>query len=160
MKGGTTMTNREWRTRAACRGADSEAFFPLDETNARLTVGALAICGACPVVTDCLLDVLATDTAPHVGIRGGMTGPERDALIATDPDELLRRHAATAHERNPHPPVGHGRGRPKPAGYGRCKGCGDAKPIGGTNDVRVLTHYVKGYRCSGSRRAPSERVDA
>jgi len=154
---------REWREFAACRGTDPEVFFPLDETNPALTAPARRVCAGCPVAVECLTDVLVTDRAPHVGIRGGMTGPERDELIATDVGTLLARHRLTAHERQPKSKAkrSHGQG-PKPmrAGFGICRGCETTQPLGCPGDVRVLTHYVKGHRCMGSRRSPSERVDA
>ena len=69
----------QWWNDAACFGREMELFFPEDETDKESAAPAKAICATCPVKSPCLEDALLEDRrglAP-VGIRGGMTGPER-----------------------------------------------------------------------------------
>jgi hypothetical protein len=50
-------------------------FFPLDEDDA----APKAVCGSCPVRTDCLVDALiARETQ---GVRGGLNERERRSLV-------------------------------------------------------------------------------
>ena len=72
------MSERWWDD-ASCFGQDMDLFFPEDETNALLIAPAKSICETCPVKSPCLEDALLEDrrTLAPVGIRGGMTGPER-----------------------------------------------------------------------------------
>lgn len=75
----------DWRTRAACRGADDpESFFPVNESgsnaaDARLIADAKAICGSCPVAASCL--AWALDNGCTHGVWGGTTGDERAKII-------------------------------------------------------------------------------
>ena len=62
----------EWRSDAACLGADPELFFP-DAGEMRKVREALAFCTDCPVRQQCLDDaVAAATTHEDYGIRGGM----------------------------------------------------------------------------------------
>ena len=68
---------REWRSRAACRGADGEIFFPTateGPTYEAQVAVAKAICAGCPVRAECLDEALLR--IPY-GIAGGLTPEER-----------------------------------------------------------------------------------
>ena len=69
-----------WRTRAACRDADPELFFPEDHPlSARTRVkAAKLICRSCPVSATCLNWALAD--GQEAGIWGGLTEYERRKL--------------------------------------------------------------------------------
>jgi WhiB family redox-sensing transcriptional regulator len=64
----------DWRSRAACRGADPDLFFPLGSNRE-----AIAICAGCPVREDCLDEALEKG---DLGIRGGTTETERRLMRA------------------------------------------------------------------------------
>lgn len=66
-----------WMARAACRGADTELFFPIDEEKG--AGEAKAICAACPVREACLEFALQTRSVD--GIYAGTTGTERKAML-------------------------------------------------------------------------------
>lgn len=73
------MTN--YRARAACRGLDTELFFPIDERPGSAGVAqATAVCAGCPVQAECLAESLAV--GDEFGIFGGLTAAERRALRA------------------------------------------------------------------------------
>ena len=61
----------DWRTRAACRGADPELWFPDRGDHATITA-ALAVCAECPVRPECLDESLRLP-ASTTGIWGGET---------------------------------------------------------------------------------------
>lgn len=65
-----------WAERAVCKGEPTSMFFPLPRTGVAYI--AKALCGSCPVQTDCLTYALRTDQPD--GIWGGMTADERQAL--------------------------------------------------------------------------------
>lgn len=98
----------DWRDRAACRDADVLEFFVGGRAERCV---ARRWCGPCPVRDDCLADALAVE-CPGVrsGVRGGLTGPERDAVAKVQPALLYaRRELVTegnridrARERGPH----------------------------------------------------------
>lgn len=71
---------RNWRTFAACLGADPDLFFPAAAPGTPAwhaqAVEALTWCTGCLVRTECLADTPAGDV--H-GIRGGTTPYEREA---------------------------------------------------------------------------------
>ena len=69
--------DEDWREQAACSGADPEVFFSAGEDE-MLVAQAREVCGACPVMDDCLRYALATNQTE--GIWGGMTGSERRRL--------------------------------------------------------------------------------
>lgn len=76
------ISNRhgQWRDRAACRGVDSELFFPTAESGPVRTTqvaAAKAVCARCPVRGECLDEALAR--IPY-GVAGGLTEHERRTL--------------------------------------------------------------------------------
>lgn len=70
----------DWQERAACAGTDEALWFSKNPARAR------KICGRCPVRPECLYDALQHETpgARRHGIRGGLTGPERNRLPVLD----------------------------------------------------------------------------
>ena len=68
---------KNWRSRAACRGVDPELFFPTAEDgpvrDAQVAV-AKSVCASCPVREACLAEAL--ERMPY-GIAGGLTPEER-----------------------------------------------------------------------------------
>lgn len=76
------MANRlafqpEWMTRAACRDANPEWFYP-KSTLSPEAQQALRICRGCPVAEECFRD--AMENNEHLGIRGGKTPRQRKKL--------------------------------------------------------------------------------
>lgn len=69
-----------WRDEAACRGMDTESFFPVGGTGPALEQAeqAKAVCAGCPVSAQCLEWALATRQG--AGIWGGKTEDERRTL--------------------------------------------------------------------------------
>ena len=71
-------SNGYWRNRAACQGADTELFFPIDETSP-LGIDqierAKEFCVSCIVKVNCL--EYAVETRQDDGIWGGVTADER-----------------------------------------------------------------------------------
>lgn len=72
-----------WQTRAACRDADPELFFPPsdDDTSvivARHRMAVAPICQGCPVATECLRSAL--DTGQDYGIWAATTPTDRRAI--------------------------------------------------------------------------------
>lgn len=64
----------QWRRDAACLGMDTEDFYDSELERERKQV-----CAGCPVIDVCLEDaVLKGD---YDGVRGGLSGDERRALI-------------------------------------------------------------------------------
>ena len=78
----------DWSLFAACRGADTDLFFPVGSTGDAVVDidAAVAICQVCPVRLPCLEFALATNQ--EFGIWGGATEDERRTL--------RRRQAGTA----------------------------------------------------------------
>jgi WhiB family redox-sensing transcriptional regulator len=66
------VKTRAWAARAACRGADTEIFYP---TTPDEEAEALALCATCPVRAQCLEDALRNREI--YGIWGGTTPEER-----------------------------------------------------------------------------------
>lgn len=87
----------EWATRGACRTADPDALFVQGAAQNR----AKAVCGNCPVRTECLADAL--DNRIEFGVWGGMTERERRALLRRRPNVVSWRRlletARAEHER-------------------------------------------------------------
>lgn len=91
-----------WRDRAACAGVGTEAFFP---TNGLKTETAAALCGRCPVVTDCF-DYAKAEHMPY-GTWGATSEQGRpEAFLNADRKHrrirrlrLERRDAALAEAR-------------------------------------------------------------
>lgn len=65
-----------WQRDAACRDADPELFFSNDD---RDRDAAMALCGDCPVRTECLEHALTTREA--YGIWGGTDEHDRKRLV-------------------------------------------------------------------------------
>jgi WhiB family redox-sensing transcriptional regulator len=82
--------NDEWQEHAACRGADTNVFFPAAETDAG---PAKAICAGCPVAEQCL--EYAIETRQPDGVFGGLTALERHRLIRRR-QKAARKARATA----------------------------------------------------------------
>jgi WhiB family redox-sensing transcriptional regulator len=70
------MKKLSWQSRAACRGVDTEIFFPNTDEEAE---PAKAICGACPVRDSCLEHALSD--REREGVWGGATERERRRII-------------------------------------------------------------------------------
>ena len=87
----------EWATRGACRTTDPDALFVQGAAQNR----AKAVCGNCPVRTECLADAL--DNRIEFGVWGGMTERERRALLRRRPNVVSWRRlletARAEHER-------------------------------------------------------------
>ena len=74
----------DWQTRAACRSADANIFFPPTQTETKeertlREAAAKSVCAQCPVREQCLTFALTT-REPH-GIWGGMTETERRRVL-------------------------------------------------------------------------------
>lgn len=69
--------HQDWTADAACRGLDTELFYPVADT-ARLAAPAKAICADCPVRADCL--AWALEIGDDHAVLGGLTPRERRAL--------------------------------------------------------------------------------
>lgn len=69
--------NSSWRTQAACRGEDTDLFFPNGATGPWATQieQAKTICRRCPVVESCLQYALTTGQA--AGVWGGTSEDDR-----------------------------------------------------------------------------------
>lgn len=59
-----------WRDRAACRGSDSNLFFPEVGQSRGHAAAAKAICATCPVTVECR--TYAIENRERFGIWGGM----------------------------------------------------------------------------------------
>lgn len=79
--------NDPWQESAACKGADTEIFYPTEPVHRRsskythLTPEervAVNYCNSCPVVTQCLRDALKVPREEDHGVRGGL--PRRKRL--------------------------------------------------------------------------------
>lgn len=77
---------------AACRGADTETFFPAPGDLATVR-RALMICGRCPVRIPCRR--YALDHGERYGIWGGLTEETRETLLRIGPPPAVPRAAAT-----------------------------------------------------------------
>ncbi len=74
--GDLPTANSEWQEDAACRGADIDIFFSLDEDDQR---HALELCQSCPVREPCLR--YAIEHREMYGIWGGMQESDRRGII-------------------------------------------------------------------------------
>lgn len=83
---GTVLVDgRPWWALAACRlVGDPEIFYPLDlDPTGPAVRAARRVCAHCPVLPECLSDVMASeDPARRWGVIGGMTPDERTTLHA------------------------------------------------------------------------------
>lgn len=80
-----------WRTQAACRGLDTDIFFPASDADAG---PARAVCATCPVREACLEWAIAT--RQEEGVWGGLTDGERRRLRRRRRDAARRAAAASA----------------------------------------------------------------
>lgn len=72
-----------WRNDAACRGMDTNIFYPPPH-NAEAVALAKGICATCPVSDDCLLEVLVdVNNYDNFGIFGGTSAKQRQKLRRT-----------------------------------------------------------------------------
>lgn len=71
---GSTRQDRNWRDKAECLGVETELFYPDRGVSAE---PAQAVCSACTVREECLLDAIQTDESEPLGVRGGKSGRER-----------------------------------------------------------------------------------
>ena len=71
---------RNWRDEAACRDTDPDLFFPVGTTGLAVDqiASAKAVCGSCPVRTQCLEFALFTNQ--DSGVWGGTSEDERRKL--------------------------------------------------------------------------------
>lgn len=73
----------EWRKRAACLGRDPELWFADDAPGKAL---AARICAGCEERTACLAAAMELEGSSRFGIWGGLSGPQRAALVAVVAD--------------------------------------------------------------------------
>src|SRR6478672_977646 len=70
------LANDPWRTRAACRGMDTRAWFV--DHPAKLVRAAQLVCSGCPVRRHCLAWALTFGEAS--GVWGGLSAHDRKPL--------------------------------------------------------------------------------
>lgn len=70
----------DWRHRAICRDEDPELFFPVGTSGPAIAQiqTAKAVCGRCPVASECL--AWALESGQDAGVWGGLSEDERRAL--------------------------------------------------------------------------------
>jgi len=80
----------DWRSRAACRAADPEQFFPQGRpsTVVPLEDAAKRICGHCTVREACL--EWALETGQHAGVWGGLSEDERRGMSPVREPSMTR----------------------------------------------------------------------
>jgi WhiB family redox-sensing transcriptional regulator len=71
------VSNRKWTEQAACKGMDTNLFFPDDRTpqNSSKYDVAKQVCAECPVKEECLTYAIENDI--RVGMFGGMSRKQR-----------------------------------------------------------------------------------
>ncbi len=140
--------NDEWRESAACRGMDTNIFFPGRGDN--LTVkAAKVICARCPVRENCLGETLTYEEDMQVyptGIFGGLSADERvdikrtrsrPCIVCAAPFTAGRRNQRSCGAKECQKAVARMRQGPTPHGtvngysnYGcRCGDCTEAKRV-------------------------------
>lgn len=107
----------DWRQRAACRGLDHEMFYPVSRDGWE-TAEALGVCRSCPVRPACLDDALSLRDV--WGVRGGLTGGERDALLRRNRRAAAIREGAVCK-------AGHVATEDSLDAWGRCADCRELK---------------------------------
>jgi WhiB family transcriptional regulator, redox-sensing transcriptional regulator len=105
----------DWWALAACKGQDTELFFPYKETSGQ-AARAKAFCAGCEVTTQCL--DFAMDTEASDGIFGGLTAIERKLLRS---GEYAPDYGAIGHRDSPGTTAGYY--REKTAGLRPCLLC-------------------------------------
>lgn len=88
----TTYEGTAWMDRAACRGKNAAAMYPVND-NVKAVEYAKDICAGCPVRAECLS--YALDRNEYQGVWGATTGDERKSLKR---NQLRRDRAASAAE--------------------------------------------------------------
>ncbi|ADP84406.1 WhiB family transcriptional regulator [Pseudofrankia inefficax] len=81
-RGGFPLGDNAWRTRAACAGMDTDAFYGDPRRQAAL---ARAVCGPCPVRVPCLAAVLVFEAhaiGGRHGTAGGLSAQQREDAVA------------------------------------------------------------------------------
>ena len=63
----------DWRTQAACKGQDTERFFP-HPSDRDGEDAAVAVCWQCPVEADCLADAMQVEKGLSASNRWGIWG--------------------------------------------------------------------------------------
>lgn len=71
------QTGESWRVWAACRGIDTQRFYPSAEATEQIE-SAREICETCPVRSSCLKHAL--EAREPYGVWGGLTEEERRSL--------------------------------------------------------------------------------
>jgi len=72
---------REWVRLAACRGMDTDVFFP-SRGERKKAREAIRICESCDVRVHCLVDALETEPAGYSqGVRGGVLARRRTKMV-------------------------------------------------------------------------------
>lgn len=81
------LTQKElgWRSKAACKGMDTNIFFPERGENLKVKK-AKEVCSRCPVQRECLDYSLQFSENGIVGIWGGMAGKDRRELTHQKPE--------------------------------------------------------------------------
>lgn len=73
----------EWQHAGACRGVDTETFFPPEPERGprrrRREAAAKALCATCPVIQECLDHALSV--REPFGVWGGLNQTEREHLL-------------------------------------------------------------------------------
>lgn len=72
----STMSDEDWRGLAACRGTDTDSFYPGKGESGS---AAKRICGRCQVISECL--EYAMEMADDNGIWGGVGEGERRRML-------------------------------------------------------------------------------
>ena len=80
-----------WAPKAACAGRDTDAFFVEEPSSGEITAPILAakrICMSCDFRSECLTEAYAQEDSEYrEGIRGGVTGKERERQ-ADNPERI------------------------------------------------------------------------
>ena len=81
---GPALERWEWQARGACATQDTELFFhPENERGPRREArekAAKAVCATCPVLQQCREHAL--ETREPYGVWGGLSEPEREAILS------------------------------------------------------------------------------
>ena len=125
------FVRESWRNQAACRGMDTNVFFP-EEGGPSSGQEAKAVCAICPVADECLLSAVVN--GERLGVWGGKGERQRRSIRKA---KFLRERAARAPkpERAVRPPSPkHG------TNYRYCAGCHCPECTAAHND------YMAGWR--------------
>ena len=88
-----TAPTSDWFDDAACRGVDTDVFFPASATEEAASE-AKTICATCPVRETCL--EFALENRPPEGIWGGLTPIERHRTIRRRQKAARKQRGAAA----------------------------------------------------------------